>query len=389
MHKFHTYYGKLEMRPIRLHAAHAAYALTALAFFCPYTYAASELTQTFDIPQVDSYKVVENITKLDKTLQANESYYLEAIGTAKSEETTGIQMLGLRVFCEIPGADPQVYGTLQSTQNHEGPNAYDLGKLAIRVHYLFTAPQTAKYTCTLEAKNRAGTGGVGGHLILQPGAQTSWTSKSNIVGAKAWGIENDDSDFVWMKAPDTSTGNECTRTVDDVILPLDPPYKGPDVNVKTVCKGSVHIGTTKPGLPSKTAVYSLRSDRWFPSGTRIRNIADIELTACYNGTGSCPSYAWGRTDQKTAPSTVQTRLMIEQHNTIDDKLCDTFKSPDQFPKITAKTHHMKVYHDFTFEKSSNCNADSYFISKLYVKYLDGNPVRIEDSRYSQNILMNQ
>lgn len=384
-----TRYGELEMRPMRLHAASAAYALTALAVFSQYSHAASELTEIYNIPQDDTYHVIDHIAKFEKTFQADEPYYLEAIGTAKSEKTTGIQMLGLRVFCEIPGAKPQAYGTLQSTQNHEGPTAYDLGKLSLHVHYLFIAPQAGKYTCTLQAKNRPGTNGTGGELKLQIGAETSWASKSNPLGAKAWGVENDQSDFVWMKLPETSLGNECTRTDSDgTIKPIDLPYEGDGVNIKTACKGSVHIGTIKPDIPSKTAVYSLKSDAWFAAGTAIRNIADIELTACYFNTGSCPKYAWGREDQKTNPSHVQTRLMVEQRNTIDNKVCDTFNSPYQYPKITAKTHHMKVYHDFTFEKSSNCNVDSYFISKLYVKYLDGNPVRIEDSRYSQNILMN-
>lgn len=378
------------MRPEYHLPISAAYALTAIALSSQCAYATSELTENFDIPQTDTYYVVSNIAQFNKALQRDEPYYIEAIGTATSDKPTGIQMLGLRVYCEIPGAKPQVYGTIQSTQNHEGSNAYDLGKLPLKVHYLFLAPQTGNYVCTLEAKNRTGTGGLGGTLTLQKGAQTSWTSKSNPVGARAWGIENDDSDFKLMKVPDVSPGNECTRTdKDGVIKPIDPPYDGSDVNVKTACKGSVHIGTIKPELPSRTAVYSLRSSAWTPAGTKVRNVADIELTACYYNTGSCPKYAWGPENRKSDTTTVQTRLMVEQRNTIDNSVCANFNSPYQFPKITAKTHHLKVYHDFTFEKSSNCNTDSYFLSKLYVKYLDGNPVRIEDSRYSQNILMNQ
>lgn len=377
------------MRRLSHYLISAACSSTVIAFSSQYAYAANELSNPFPIDQIDKYITVDGIAPFKPYLQRDEPYYLQASGIATSDKPDGIQMLGLRILCELQNTKVPVNGTIQSTRNHEGFNAYDLGKMPLKVHYLFVAPQAGNYVCTLQAKNRTGTGGKDGKLILQEGSETTFASKSNPIGAKAWGVENDQSDFEWMKLPEVSPGNECTRTdLDGNVKPIDLPYEGDGANVTTACKGSVHIGTSKPGLPSKTAVYSLKSDPWFATGSSIRNIADIELTACYYNTGSCPQYAWGKEDRKSDPTTVQTRLMVEQRNTKDDSVCANFNSPYQFPKITAKTHHLKVYHDFTFGKSSNCNADSYFVSKLYVKYLDGNPVRIEDSRYSQNILMN-
>jgi hypothetical protein len=60
-------------------------------------------------------------------------------------------------------------------------------------------------------------------------------------------------------------------------------------------------------------------------------------------------------------------------------------------EITSNAHHLKVYHDIAridlASNSAACGANSHFVSKIYVAWVSGNPIRIEDSRYSQNILM--
>lgn len=357
--------------------------------------AATQLPEDVDIYQGDGKYQLRKDVSTTIGLSAGQPIYLVAKGTTTSNTSTGIMMFGMQVACGTSSSN--IAGAYQSTQNHEGSLAYPSspGRLSLQVRYLFVAPTAGTYTCWMLVKNLAGKDGDSKILTLKKGGETYITDPSRAPGAAAWGTELDDSDFVKAKKPETSAGNECTRTVLGVTTAIDPPISGEsEPNLKTYCKGSVHLG---PNLPAGNSVYSLKSENWKPANgkTTIKAVADIELTACYYGTGSCPKYAWGAVSDKSKSSYVKTRLIVQQFPAGSQTPCSTTSTNPLATEIKATTHHLKVYHDLKNipvkgeKDSSGCGADSYFVSKVYVIRTDGNPVRIEDSRYSQNILMNE
>lgn len=350
--------------------------------------AATQLASEFKIEQTtDKYQFVPNLTTpIAVTLAAKQPVFVYAKGTTTSNTATGVMMFGMQVACGTSTA--KLVDSYQTTRNHEGTLAYPNtpGKLSLQVRYLFVPPTAGNYICTVMVKNLFGKGDAK-TLTLQAGGATYITDPSLAIGAGVWGIENDKSDFDWAGRPDSSADHKCVRG--DVAL--DPAIGG-ESNTTTYCKGSVHIG---PGLPAGESVYALRSSQWTPSTSAksIKGIGDIELTSCYDETGSCPPYAWGSPADKSAGSVVKSRLVVQKFPAGSTTACATFNSPDQTTEITSNAHHLKIYHDLSgidvATNSASCGTNSYFVSKIYLKWLSGNPVRIEDSRYSQNILMNE
>jgi hypothetical protein len=352
--------------------------------------AATQLARDTPIDQSTAlYQVMPGLTTPKVKLAAGQPVYVYAKGTTTSNTASGIMMFGMQVACGTSTADKaSIADSYQTTRNHEGTLAYPKtpGKLELQVRYLFVPPLAGDYECSLMAKNLFGKGEKPQILTLLSGSSTYITDLSIAPGAKVWGIENDKSDFDLAGKPDPSPNHECVR--DNVAL--DPKINGV-ANTTTYCKGSVHIG---PGLPAGESVYSLRSDDWSPrvGATSIKAIGDIELTSCFNGTGSCPPYAWGTDAQRSGGSWVKSHLVVQQFPEGSDKACGaTFNSPSQMTEITSNAHHLKVYHDIAridlASNSAACGANSHFVSKIYVAWVSGNPIRIEDSRYSQNILM--
>ncbi|WP_208693748.1 hypothetical protein [Pseudomonas oryzihabitans] len=351
-------------------------------------HAATQLASDFKIEQTTtSYQFVPNLTTPKAvTLAANQPVYVYAKGTTTSDTASGIMMFGMQVACGT--STTKLADSYQTTRNHEGTLAYPdtPGKLSLQVRYLFVPPTAGSYVCTVMVKNLFGKGDAK-TLTLKAGSATYITDPSPAIGAGVWGIENDKSDFDWAGRPASPTEQKCVRGD----AALDPPIDGVS-NTSTYCKGSVHIG---PGLPAGQSVYALRTGQWTPSASAktIKGIADIELTSCYDQTGSCPPYAWGSPANKTAGSVVKSRLVVQKFLAGSTTACATFNSTDQTTEITSNAHHLKVYHDLSgldvATNSASCGASSYFVSKIYLTWLSGNPVRIEDSRYSQNILMNE
>lgn len=316
-----------------------------------------------------------------KTLAANEPFYLFARGTAISD-TTGNMMLGLRINCN---AD-----YLWSTRNHEGSDAYSnpQGQLQEDVRFLFVPAKAGSYTCKLQGLNLPGAGAsTSNQWTLLNGDSSTFLSWMSGVQGASWGNENDDSDYVLAE----KAGR--LGDADSGCIGGDNKAVDGDGNTTSYCKNSVHLGA---GLPAGTTEYALRSARWTPAATvsSVKAIGDIELTVCYSGTGSCPKYAFGSADQKTLGSVVDTRLVVYQIPSGSSEPCATTYYPTtgyQRTNINSDAHHQKTYHQINqvpVSNASSCGSNSSFISKVEVKLISGNPVRIEGSHYSQNILMN-
>lgn len=324
------------------------------------------------------------ILKVEKTLAAKQPFYLYAKGVAASN-TTNIQMMGLRINC--------LDDYLWSTRNHEGSDAYTStttpGSLQLEVRYLFVPSAAGKYTCTLQAQNIPGTGASSSDSwTLQAGGKTYLSTDSNVDGANAWGTEYDDSDYKLAEKAGR-LGDSDSACVDTLGDPIDEKKDASDANTTQYCKKSVHVG---PGLPAGISEYALRSDRWIPAAgvTKVKAMGDIELTVCYYNTGSCPKYAWGASGDKASGSVVNTRLVVTQFPIGSSTECSMSSFPFQRTPISSSAHHLKVYHtqDISVD-TARCGANVYFKSKIEVNWVNGNPVRIEGSHYSQNILMNQ
>lgn len=312
--------------------------------------------------KVYANNVVVDIPKASSSivLTTGQSVYVYAKGTATSS-TIGNIMQALKVVCN------NTY--IWSTRNHEGKDAYisDGGKLVVPIRFLFTAPSTGTYTCKLQALAASGDGALPSDYLLFKGgaANTSISLSSPLAGADKWGTEDDftDYDYAGGKYDDTA----------------------------------IHIG---PELPAGSAEYALRSSRWQASdnASSIDVIGDVELTVCYQGTGSCPAYAWGDSAIHDTGSSVDTRLIIQQmpDATANTPCAITYDPPTGYYRTTLTTsaHHQKIFHrSSNVPFSAACGASRYFISKVEVRWISNNPVRIEpgsaSAGYSIGIAQNR
>jgi hypothetical protein len=358
--------------------------------------AATQLNEDVDL--TTKYENVGNLSVIKKFLEKKQAFYLYAKGTAKSSSPNGIMMFGLQIACGPDSKNLEIY---QTTQNHIGSNANPEG-LQLETRYLFIAPAMGDYNCNVQAKKLFGTGTdsiADQKLKLSKDDVNTLSFDSTVEGAGAWGNEHDKSDYDYVQNPTDSESHRCARLVkqDDgttIIRPIDPPYSGEDANTTTYCKGSTHVG---PNVPAGASVYALHSSHWTPilkpnAQNYIKGISDVELTSCYYNTGSCPEYASGLLADKNSGSEVKTSLVIEQYRK-DNTKCASVSSPDQRIIISSNVHHLKVRNDLSNvlvnQEDTVCGPESYFVSKVRVTLLKGNPVRIEDSRYSQNMLFNQ
>lgn len=315
-------------------------------------WAAVELLQDFTVVADGVTRDVPGVS-VAKVLAAGKSLYIYAKGTASSS-SSGNVMMGLSVSCGPAG--------IWSTRNHEGSDYYPAtgGNLTLAVRYLFTAPTAGTYECKLKARSKPGAGADSSdNLTLLPGSSNTLISVvAAAAGSTAWGTENDYKD----KYYDPAASDEA-----------------------------VHLG---PGLAAGTEEYALRTSRWLGSADEVTAVGDIEMTVCYDHTGSCPSYAWGALAIKDAGSTVDTRLLVQQmpDATSSTPCAVAYDPPTGYRRtvIHSAAHHQKIYHQISnLPLNPACGSSRYFIDKVEVKWVSGNPVRIEPSNYSTNILLNE
>jgi hypothetical protein len=334
-------------------------------FFPTSSRAEINLASDFAVPADGNYHDVPGL-QTTIFLNAGKSVYIYAIFTATSNTTVNM-LQGAKIVC----------GTryVLTTQNHTGSDSYSTtgGKLKSAVRFLFTAATDGSYTCKLQVVCSSSAAVAGNKLTLKAGADTSIDFSIPQSGAGAWGTENDFKDSYF-------------RTL------CPPTSSAPCDNQK------LHIG---PGMPAGTAEYSVRSARWQASigASGVDAIGDTEITVCYNGSLiSCSLYAYGPTSDHDAGSTIDTRLLVQQMpSATDPNPCAvTYEPPIGFKRtnISTATHHQKIFHSITnlpFNTSA-CGSSRYFVSKVEIRWVSGNPIRVEAGNpggYSISILKNR
>lgn len=277
-------------------------------------------------------------------------------------------MLGLQVYCE--GASTKKFDYLWSTRNHEGNDAYTdtKGILSLDVRYVFTAPVADSYTCTFRAQNYRGKGAVASvdYWTLLKGADNTFLSVDySVPNSAGWGTENDPKDDKRAQAAGKAVTGYSTEYVN--IGPSD-------------------------ALFNKTREYALRSPQWTPTSSNIKAFSDVELTSCYQGTGSCDAYAQGADADQAEGSVVKTRLVVDQIPAGSTTPCATTATDFVQTKITWDAHHQKIYHTLNsvpvLSPQSVCGAGSYFSSRVDIQWVSGNPIRVENSHYSHGAFIN-
>lgn len=228
------------------------------------------------------------------------------------------------------------------------------GRLIMYVRSLFTAPATGTYDCAL------------------------W----GVAASSAW---------------DPATQKPYLRILPKDAASVQQSYlqvsSAPDI-------GAVKWGT--PACGSKglepTCIYltqgQSRNDilyyaSWYANAAarQATFYVDLEVTTCHTGTASCtvtggPEY-----------TIVDSRLEVYQlDSTGHNAGCSTGQSYDPFPstnpKISNDAHHFKIYHQLTYTISSALGCTKRFLARLYVKNMEGAPIKIDGPNLSDGVVIN-
>lgn len=289
-----------------------------------------------------------------KTLNAGETVLVYA--KAKVENSSLANMLyGLAIQC---GDEPEMW----STTNHEGYDSYtnNGGGLSQAVRYLFTAPSAGDFTCKMQAiSGKSAHASEADYLTFLHGETNTLINVSRVgSGSASWGSEN-------------------------------------DKNYNTIEENSRVITYIGPGLKLGTQSYALRSARWVsaPGAVSISAIGDVEITVCYAESGSCAEGYRGDASIKDAGSVIRTRLIVQQMPSDGSFTpCAITYIPASGYKettISSDTHHQKIHHTSeSIPFSPSCGSSRSFISKMEIKWVSGNPIKVEPGFYSVNMLIN-
>lgn len=330
-------------------------ALVTVALVMPYMELANATAVLQSSHLVYGNKTISDVPGVyeTKTLNAGESVLVYA--KAKVENSSLANMLyGLRVQCGGSG--------IWSTVNHEGYDSYtnSAGGLSQAVRYLFTASSTGGSTCKMQAISaHSSHASAADYLTFLHGEANTLINVSRVgSGSASWGSEN-------------------------------------DINYNTVEEDSQVITYIGPGLSLGTQSYALRSARWVsaPAAASISAIGDVEITVCYAGSGSCAEGYRGDASIEDAGSVIRTRLVVQQMPSDGGSTpCAITYVPASGYKettISSDTHHQKIHHTSeSIPFSPGCGASRSFISKMEIKWVSGNPIRIEPGAYSVNMLIN-
>jgi PASTA domain len=253
--------------------------------------------------------------------------------------------------CIGPNGFESEHGT--AAQNHEGndtpigPSYPWPGHLALYPSLLFQAPTAGTYQCQLLA-------GIGDNATLTVLARdydhfsTTWlqVSAANDAGA-AW----------WQNLPCDMYGNYSAATSSWCL------YLG----------GASHqlqlYVFDNDGSPPK--IWQAASDAAFVDASDT-----LLLTTCYSGTRSCTNGNGGQ-DSGTV---VDSHLELIQLN-YAGQACNITKSPEERSTVGNHPHHYMIYHSLlAVPIYPQCSR--MFKLRLSVKYVSGNPVKIDGSNYA-------
>jgi PASTA domain len=251
-----------------------------------------------------------------------------------------------------------------TNQNHEGRDtpigaSYPYpGELALYPSLLFKAPYAGTFTCKLEA-NGDPNNPLTAIASDYDGYSTTWLQ----VSAQPDAGVNYAGAFWWQNLPCDEQGKP---------------------NPQAPC---VYLG----GASGQQQVYEFENDgspvqSWqAPEDAAFVDASDsLMVTTCYYDTGSCTADNseswWNHIFDNPGGSVVQSHLELIQLNP-DESVCNTTASPDQISNVGNAPHHYMIYHSLADVPVYPCNGSRLFKLRIFVKYLSGNPVKIDGSSY--------
>jgi hypothetical protein len=154
----------------------------------------------------------------------------------------------------------------------------------------------------------------------------------------------------------------------------------------------VYLGGLFDG-PSDAHVFA-DQDGWTAaaSTTEVDVVGTFQITSCYYGTASCKTEDWGF--MPSSFSKFQSFLELNQLNpdgsicrtnqSIDDASPSTDMGPDaqHVYQLPNSVHHMPISYHLTAAVSANCNGSRRFGLDLRVKWLEGNPIKLDNGGFN-------
>lgn len=288
------------------------------------------------------------------TLAAGESRHVRGRLEATSSTTVNALMDDIVKCVDATGTAVGVASA--SARNHEGSDTtyYAVpGHLPLYADLLFTAPAAGSYTCGLYGYTSSG---------------NSSSYHLTAVAADTW-LEVSDADqpgaHWWQNPTCNSTGTSGTCT---------------------------YVGTSNSDAwvfyDDGTPVY-----KWTAASgaTAVTALANLELTTCYTGTGSCDSRAVPYEKPLGTNSTVDLRFEFVQLDTTAHT-CRINASTTSRRTIQDNAHHYAAYFSLSnIPIDASCGTRT-FIMRVYVGYVSGNPVKIDGTQsvsLTNGIAMNQ
>ena len=251
-----------------------------------------------------------------------------------------------------------------TNQNHEGkdgagPSYPYPGELSLYPSLLVKAPTTGKYTCRLSAIGTSDLAVVGRDY---DGFSTTWLMASAAPDKGAAWRQNLPCDQYGDTVPTKENGySSCL-------------YLAGATNQQ-----QIYI-FENDGSPDQ--VWQADSKAAFVDASD-----SLLLTTCDYGTHSCtPDNTegwWNYITDNPGGTMVQSHLELIQLDP-DGGVCNSTSSPDQVTKIGNAPHHYELYDSMLDVPIYPCNGSRSFKMRIFLKYLSGNPVKIDGSSYGQD-----
>jgi hypothetical protein len=266
-------------------------------------------------------------------------------------------------YTECTGPDGFVSQRGDTNQNHGGKNAsgpsYPFpGELSLYPSLLIKATQAGMYTCRLSAVGNNDLAVVGRDY---DGLSTTWL----MVSAEA-----DIGGGWWQNLPCDEWGDP-SPSASHQYAPSSCLYLDGATNQK-----EIYI-FQDDGSPQH--LWEAAKDAAFVDAS-----GSLLLTTCHYDTSSCTSDNtegwWNYIFENPGGTWVRSHLELLQVEP-DGEVCHTTQSRDQITKVGNTPHHYEIYHSMRDVPIYPCNGSRTFRLRLFLKYLSGNPVKIDGSSY--------
>ena len=165
------------------------------------------------------------------------------------------------------------------------------------------------------------------------------------------------------------------------------------------CTPNGQVGCTYLGAdgdPDSAVVFQqpgVAQDWWTAASdaTDVDVIGTLQVTSCPHGTSSCKDSQWGDNGVlgtgafKTKTAVVESWLAFDQlypNGTVCRPNQTTVPYPDGQHEITNSVHHLPINYHLTAAVSETCDGSRTFRIGVYVRHVDGNPVKIDGGTFN-------